>query len=180
MPAKPLLKAKQRHHRKSTLGPSHLSIRSSQIHEEGVYTGEPIQRGKIVAEYTGTRLTNEEADALYDNQYRTYLFGLDDRKHVIDGEGVAAFINHSCDPNCEVEETGGRIFIRAIRNIVADEEITYDYNLYDGSLDDAAPCTCGAVNCRGTMYSEKEIARRQRLSGRKRGGAQRPNRRARR
>jgi uncharacterized protein len=179
MPAKPVCQAKQRHHRKAATGPAYLSIRSSQIHEDGVYTSKPIRKGEIVAEYTGTRLTNEEADALYDNHYRTYLFGLEDRKNVIDGEGVAAFINHSCDPNCEVEEVGGRIFIRTIREIVAGEEVTYDYNLYDGSLDDPAPCTCGAANCRGTMYSEKEIARRTRVTGRKRGGARRMDRRPR-
>jgi SET domain-containing protein len=80
--------------------------------------------------------------------------------HVIDGDGIAAFINHSCDPNCEADEIKGRVIIRAIRNIDAGEELVYDYNLYDGDVDDLALCICGAKRCRGSMYSEQELERR--------------------
>ena len=62
---------------------------------------------------------------------------------VIDGHCMAMFINHSCDPNCETKESNGRVWIRAIRNIPAGAEITYDYCLYDGG-DDQAICNCGA------------------------------------
>jgi len=43
--------------------------------------------------------------------------------------------------------------------IAAGEEITYDYCLYDGGVDEAL-CNCGAKNCRGTMYSKEEVKRR--------------------
>jgi SET domain-containing protein len=79
---------------------------------------------------------------------------------VVDGDGIAAFINHCCDPNCEADEIKGRVIIRAIRNIAAGEELGYDYNLYDGDPEDSAPCWCGAKNCRGSMYSKKELAKR--------------------
>jgi uncharacterized protein len=138
-----------------------LVIRRSTIHADGVYTTAPIKNGIVVVEYTGPRLTNAEADAIYDHSPRTYLFGLIDGEHVIDGDGIAAFINHSCAPNCEADEVKGRVFIRAIRQIAAGEEIVYDYNLYDGDIDDPALCFCGSKNCRGSMYSEKELARRQ-------------------
>lgn len=137
-----------------------LFIRRSKIHADGVYTDSPIKRRAIVAEYTGPRLTNAEADAIYEHSPRTYLFGLVDGERVIDGDGIAAFINHSCDPNCEADEVKGRVIIRAIRKIAAGEELAYDYNLYDGDMDDPAPCFCGAENCRRSMYSEKELARR--------------------
>lgn len=137
-----------------------LLIRRSGIHGDGVYTTRPIPKGTLVAEYTGPRLTNEQADDLYEHSPRTYLFGLTDGEHVIDGDGIAAFINHSCEPNCEADEIRGRVIIRALRDIRAGEELAYDYNLYDGSLDDAAPCFCGAHHCRGSMYSQLEIKRR--------------------
>ena len=137
-----------------------LVIRRSKIHGDGVYATAQIKKGAIVAEYSGPRLTNEAADALYDYSPRTYLFGLLDGEHVIDGDGIAAFINHSCDPNCEADEIRGRVIIRTIRRIAAGEELAYDYNLYDGDPEDSAPCCCGAMACRGSMYSEKELKRR--------------------
>jgi SET domain-containing protein len=146
--------------RKKHIGTAHLVIRHSKIDSEGCYATAPIKKDAVIVEYTGPRITIKEADALYDDHPRTYLFGLSDGKHVIDGEGVAAFINHSCNPNCEADEKQGRVWIIAIRDIEAGEELTYDYNLYDGDLDDPSPCSCGAPNCRGSMYSEKELARR--------------------
>lgn len=144
-----------------------LVIRRSKIHADGVYTTEAIRKRSLVAEYTGPRLTNEAADAIYDHSPRTYLFGLIDGEHVIDGDGMAAFINHSCDPNCEADEVHGRVILRAIRSIVAGEELAYDYNLYDGDPDDPALCFCGAKKCRGSMYAPKELARRRRLAKKK-------------
>jgi hypothetical protein len=154
------VKAKDRHARKQGSGPPHFVLYRSAIDAEGCYTTELIHKGDLVVEYTGPHLTIPEAEALYAEEPRTYLFGLSDGKHVIDGDGVAAFINHSCDPNCEVDEVDGRVFVTAIREIQAGEEITYDYNLYDGDPDDPAPCFCGAGNCRGSMYSKQELARR--------------------
>jgi SET domain-containing protein len=140
-----------------------LVIRRSKIHADGVYTTTPIKKRTIVAEYTGPRLTNAQADEIYEHSPRTYLFGLTDGEHVIDGDGIAAFINHSCDPNCEADEIRGHVIIRAMRSIAPGEELAYDYNLYDGELDDPALCHCAARHCRGSLSSPKELARRRKL-----------------
>jgi hypothetical protein len=138
-----------------------LIIRSSAIHAAGCYSTAPIAKGVRVVEYTGRRIPKALADELYAEKPYTYLFGLGDGKTVIDGHGTAMFINHSCDPNCETEETeDGRVWIMAIRDIAAGEELTYDYCLYDG--EDEEPCYCGAACCRGTMYSPEEMRRRRR------------------
>jgi SET domain-containing protein len=136
-----------------------LIIRSSAIHAAGCYTTTRIAKGKKVAEYTGPRITKDEADALYETSPVTYLFGLGDGSLVIDGHCMAMFINHSCDPNCETDEEDGRVWIRAIKNVAAGAEITYDYCLYDGG-DDQALCNCGTKDCRGTMYSRDEVRKR--------------------
>lgn len=137
-----------------------LVIRRSRIHADGVYTTTPIKRRTIVAEYTGPRMTYAQADAIYEHSPRTYLFGMGDGERVVDGDGIAAFINHCCDPNCESDEIAGKVVIRAIRDIKAGEELAYDYCLYDGDPDDYAICHCAAKNCRGSMYSEEELLRR--------------------
>ncbi len=143
-----------------------LIIRSSSIHAAGCYATEPIRKGSRVCEYGGQRVTKAVADERYADRCITYLFGIAGTNHVIDGFGTAMFLNHSCDPNCETEESKGRIYIVAIRDIAAGEELVYEYNLYDSDEDDA-DCYCGARNCRGTMYSEDEVKRRQRITRRK-------------
>lgn len=138
-----------------------LMIRSSAIHAAGCYTTSAIRKGARVAEYDGPRLSKHQADTRFGESPVTYLFGLGRGEMVIDGHSMAMFINHSCDPNCETEEIDDRVWITAIRNIAAGEEITYDYCLYDGG-DDECLCNCGSSSCRGTMYSAKEIKKRKR------------------
>ncbi|MDB5825885.1 MAG: protein-lysine N-methyltransferase, partial [Variovorax sp.] len=83
---------------------------------------------------------------------------------VIDGKingNAAKWINHSCAPNCEADETDGRVFIKALRNIAAGEELNYDYGLiidepYTEALLAEFPCWCGAEACRGTLLAPKE------------------------
>lgn len=138
-----------------------LIIRSSAIHAAGCYTTTSIRKGSRIVEYTGRRISKEEADEKYEDSPTTYLFGIGDGSSVIDGHGTAMFINHSCSPNCETEEIEGRVWVTAIRNIAAGEELTYDYYLYDGGEDEAR-CYCGAKNCRQSMYSPEELKRRRR------------------
>ena len=143
-----------------------LIVKSSSLHGAGVYTTAPIKKGARVLEYTGPRLTAKECEGLYADTEVTYLFAMDDYNIIIDGFGMAAFVNHSCDPNCETDQINDRIWILALRNIAAGEELTYDYCLFDADPGELAPCFCGSKNCRGTMYSEEEIRRQKRLQRR--------------
>ncbi len=136
-----------------------LIIRSSAIHAAGCYTTTHITKGRRIAEYTGPRISKDEADEMYQDAPLTYLFGLGKGDVVIDGHCAAMFINHSCDPNCETEVERGRVWVKAIKTIPAGSEITYDYHLYDGGEDEAL-CNCGAKQCRGTMYSTTEVRKR--------------------
>ena len=149
-----------------------LLIRSSSIHAAGCYTLDPIPNGRRVLEYGGARISKEVADERYADRPVTYLFGFGDKGDVIDGFGTAMFLNHSCDPNCRTEEHKGRVYIRAIRNIAANEELVYEYNLYD-SDDDTADCYCKAPQCRGTMFSDDELKRQARKTARRQSRASR-------
>ena len=115
-------------------------------------------------EYVGEVITWEEAQARHphnpDDPNHTFYFHIDDTR-VIDGlygGNSSRWINHSCDGNCEASEEDGRIFVRARRNIVAGEELTYDYGLiiderYTKKLKAQYPCWCGHRNCRGTLLA---------------------------
>ena len=78
---------------------------------------------------TGRALPKKSPTSAIKDRFITYLFSCGDDGTVIDGFGTAMFINHSCDPNCETEDMSGRIFVVAIRDIAAGEELTYEYNL---------------------------------------------------
>ena len=67
---------------------------------------------------------------------------------------VARFINHSCDPNCVVrkwtvgKETSIGIFAR--RNIMEDEELTFDYQ-FDTFKTPFTKCYCATAKCKGYL-----------------------------
>ena len=93
----------------------------------GLFAGEDIPEGTLIIEYTGERITPQEAD----RRGGRYLFAVNDNL-VIDGTDrkyTARYINHSCEPNAEAEHevTEDRIYIRALQNIKKGEEITFDY-----------------------------------------------------
>jgi SET domain-containing protein len=139
-------------------------VRNSHIHGRGVFAARRIRKGTRILEYTGERISNDEADRRYDDtkmkRHHTFLFTLDG-KTVIDGAikaggGDASFINHSCEPNCEAVITGRKIFIHALRTIEPGEELAYDYQYErtgknDAELEKFYLCKCGAPGCRGSI-----------------------------
>lgn len=93
----------------------------------GLFAMEDIPKEQLVIEYTGDRISEEEAN----RRGGRYLFQVTPNL-VIDGKDhkhTARYINHSCAPNCEAEhdEEDDRIYIRACKNIKAGEELTYHY-----------------------------------------------------
>jgi uncharacterized protein len=144
-----------------------IAVRNSPIHGRGVFALKRISKGTRIIEYKGDLITDKEADRRYsrihEHSPHTMLFSLDGGL-VIDATrrgNSARWINHSCAPNCDIEEEGPRIFIDARRNIHPGEELTYDYNLQIGEKHTKAAkrehaCFCGARRCRGTMLGEEE------------------------
>jgi len=141
-------------------------VRRSGIHGKGVFALQPIAEGETIIEYTGNVITWKQAQKLPphnpDEPNHTFFFHIDD-KHVIDGNdggNAAKWINHACEPNCEAEEEGDRVFIKALRPIAPGEELFYDYGLiiderYTPKLKKQFACHCGAPGCRGTMLAPK-------------------------
>lgn len=91
----------------------------------GLYAETLIPKGACIIEYVGRRVSPEEEET----SKSRYLFEI--RKgNTIDGKpkwNKAGYINHSCRPNAETTIHKQRVFILAIKNIKAGEEITYDY-----------------------------------------------------
>ena len=111
----------------------------------GLFAAEDVPKNDVIIEYTGERITAEEAD----ERAGRYLFEVTDTL-VIDGTGrenIARYINHGCKPNAEAEhdEEDDRIYIRAKKNIQAGEEITYHYGkTYMDQIIKPAGCKCAS------------------------------------
>src|SRR5262245_15956618 len=139
-----------------------FEVRLSSVHGLGAFALRPIAKGTRVVEYLGERITHGEADRRYEdhdeNDNHTFLFIVDKRTVIdagVDGND-ARFINHSCDPNCESVIEKRRVFIEAVRDITAGEELAYDYQIGrergdPPNVDEIYACQCGAAKCRGTM-----------------------------
>ena len=130
-----------------------LRVILSGIHGYGVIATRPFAKGEVVADNIDGVLRHEDED--YDDTYSLYCDGT----YYYDMVDQIRWVNHSCDPNCEVEcdidENGnGWARLTAIRNIVSGEELSYDY-AFPSEL--AEPCACGTKKCRGWIVDKNEI-----------------------
>src|SRR5687768_9329668 len=91
----------------------------------GLFALRPFPKGKRMLEYTGSLITNEEAD----RKGGRYLFAIDE-KRALDGSArtnLARYINHSCRPNAEAFIYGRRVWIYSKREIRSGEALTINY-----------------------------------------------------
>ena len=148
-------------------GGRRLQTRRSGVHGKGVFAVQDIAEGETLIEYVGEVVSWQEAQDRHphdpEQPNHTFYFHVDDDR-VIDanhGGNSSRWINHSCDPNCEADEVDGRIFIKALRDIPAGQELNYDYGLvidlpYTPELLADFPCWCGSASCRGTLLAPKD------------------------
>ncbi len=129
--------------------------RTSNIHGTGGFARVDIPSGTNIVQYVGERISKSESlrRCEADNEY---IFDLDEQTD-LDGNvewNPARFINHSCSPNCEAHWDEEEIWIVAVRDIKAGEELTFNYG-YD--LEDFLehPCRCGSENCVGYIVAEE-------------------------
>ena len=141
-------------------------VKTSKIHGTGVFALQNIEKGRRIIEYIGQKITKREGDKRSERRIKKYLNSKEtgsvyifelNSKYDIDGSYLynkARYINHSCDPNCEVDIIDGEIWISSIKNIKKGVELSYDYG-YEFDKDDYKDhiCKCGSKNCIGYIIS---------------------------
>ena len=134
-------------------------IKKSNIDKKGLYASKDIRIGTRIIQYKGKIISNTEVEQnpKFDNERDIYLFDIN-TKYSLDGDfswNTAWLINHSCDPNCEVDGSGYKIWVTAIKDIKKNEELTYDYGFsYDKDYKQF-PCKCRSKNCCGFIVREE-------------------------
>jgi SET domain-containing protein len=133
----------------------------SPIHGTGLIARSSHRRGEILCHFTGPVAT-EPPPPLADG--RLFALELEPGRWIngSDPDNLARHANHSCDPSAEAVRDGDRVALVARRDLVAGEEITFDYGF--GLADALAnPCRCGAAGCVGRMVAAplRPLLRRQ-------------------
>jgi SET domain-containing protein len=136
-----------------------LKVVRSSIHGYGVIAERAFTEGETIVFADGIVYREDEE---FDDEYCLILVGTetdDEPPLYFDLTDQTRWINHSCDPNTEVDtdwdpetQTASAWWI-ALRDIEKGEELTYDY-AFAAHL--AIPCNCGTARCRGLIVDEDE------------------------
>ncbi|KAK3006144.1 hypothetical protein RJ639_016222 [Escallonia herrerae] len=132
----------------------------------GVEAAESINKGDFVIEYIGEVINDALCEQrLWDMKHRGLqnFYMCEIRKDfTIDATfkgNVSRFLNHSCDPNCNLEkwqvEGETRVGVFAAQCIKAGEPLTYDYRFVQFGPE--VKCDCGASNCQGYLGTRRKI-----------------------
>ena len=135
-----------------------FKIGKSVIDNKGLYASKDIKKGTKIINYVGKIITKKETDTnpKFDNEKAIYLYNLNS-KYDLDGDfkyNTARLINHSCDPNCEVDGEGLKLWISAIKDIKKGDELTYDYGFSFDKDYRQFPCKCASKYCCGYIVRE--------------------------
>lgn len=131
----------------------------------GVKIKEAVKRETLILEYVGEVTTRDEfierSRTIYKDDLHQYGMSLE-TKYVVDAHrvgNISRIVNHSCEPNCNVQKwiVNGfpRLVLIANRDIESEEELSFDYNFT--LIDPERPaqiCNCESENCR-KFISEK-------------------------
>ena len=109
-------------------------VLKSKIDNLGLYAAKDIKSGSKIIEYKGKVITRKEAEEnpKYDNDKAIYLFNLN-KRFDLDGDfkfNTARLINHSCNPNCEVDGKGLKLWNKAKqKSVLLDDLLKSKSNL---------------------------------------------------
>ena len=143
------------HIRRHPLVKIRVRVGPSRIAGQGLFAEQAIRQGTKIIRYIGEKITHEESERRL-AAGNVYIFGLNEH-YALDGstpKNTARYVNHSCDPNCHTEQFGNTIWIVAIEDIEAGEELTYNYE-YEIDDEPAEPCHCGAKHCCGYILGPR-------------------------
>lgn len=117
----------------------------------GLFTEQPIPKSACIIEYIGKPATPAQQKA----NTGKYLFWTSDTT-MIDGNipaNKARFVNHGCQPNCEIDIKDKRVFVFAKKNIGAGQELNYDYGEeYFNMHFKAKGCCCATCEQKAKKY----------------------------
>jgi len=132
-----------------------LSVKKSPLHGLGCFATIRLLKGSRIAEYSGERITRQEAMRRMRSSNGKGISELGADCY-IDGNvngNQTQYINHCCDPNSDALVKDGTLIIFALREIAAGEEITVDY--LNSFAHDQSVCQCRTPLCRQSICPQQ-------------------------
>jgi hypothetical protein len=116
-----------------------------------------FQPGDVIANFNAGTISAEPT-------YLTVQVGIN--KHITLQPEFLQYINHSCDPNVFFDTSSMQLV--ALRNISAEEEMTFFYPSTEWEMTQTFNCYCGSPLCigdiKGAAFLSKEATERYRLT----------------
>jgi hypothetical protein len=120
---------------------------------KGVYAAKEFRKDDVIGPVAGEVIV----DPNYGSDY-----GMDLGEHTLEPAAPFRYLNHSCEPNCELlyceadeddPAQGPQIWIEIIRDIARGEQMTIDYAWPPEA---AIRCRCGSTSCRGWIVAPEK------------------------
>ena len=111
----------------------------------GVITNRNYIRGEFVMNFTGDKTHINDIDDF------THYLQITPELFISPSGNADDFVNHSCDPNCALYFENDGLVLRAIKDIVSGEELSFDYGTIMFSEPTEFQCECGSSKCRGMI-----------------------------
>lgn len=125
-----------------------LEVKSISDFGKGIYAKENITKDELITIFGGYVMTLKEEEELpegmrdYAHQIApNFVLGINKEEDI----QPVDFYNHSCNPNIGFQ---GQIFLVAMRDILAGEQVCFDYAMVLSVETYNIECLCGSSNCR--------------------------------
>lgn len=126
-----------------------------QTGQQGLFVAAPVRRSTVLA--TARRRISSQPSS------QTIQVGAQEHMEV----GIVEAAAHSCAPSCVVEVArdadGPFLRVRALRDLPAGSEVSYNYLTTEYDMYAPFPCRCGAAGCFGAIAGFRYLPMTRRL-----------------
>ena len=123
---------------------NNFEIRSSKF-GKGLFASHPIPANTLLCSVTGSLLTFKETLLLGTRE--SHCLQIEKDQYILCNPPFL-FSNHSCNPNCAINN---QLQLYTIKNIAIDQELQWDYSTSMLERHWTMQCYCGANNCRNII-----------------------------
>ncbi len=119
-----------------------INVKESPIHGKGIFTTSEIPQNELLMIIQGEVITGKECERREEEDDNVYIFW--NGRYYIDTSKTKKikFINHDCEPNCEVlTRDKESLYLVSARPILQGEELTIDYG-YEEIYDNCKCSSC--------------------------------------